>query len=120
MKTVFALFFTFGLITSSFAGDNILCKSANYVVSINDIVTDDSSVEAIGNYGINGVINDGADVEISQFYYTSNILSVSLRVDGNFNKFELTATKKGNGYSGKIFTGKTVQNVECTKKYLQF
>lgn len=117
MKTIIGLFFSFGLLSSAFAGDNIICKSANYEVSIKNIVIDDSSIVAKGNYVTNGVISDGADVEIGQFYFTTNILSVSLRVDGKFNKFEVSATKNGNGYSGKLFTGKTVQNVVCTKNF---
>ena len=97
---------------SAFATTTVNCKSANYIVTVSDI-----EEFSFANYGINGKMNEGADVEIENSYVSGNILAFSLKVDGQSKKFEVAATKTGaSTYSGKIFTGKSVQTATCTRK----
>jgi hypothetical protein len=87
------------------------CKSANYQVFLEKV-----DGKLIANYGINDWINDGADVTIEELYASKNIITLSLNVDGQAKKFELTATrtKQQANYLGKLYTGKVMQIINCT------
>lgn len=97
--------------TSAFATTTLNCKSANYSIVVSDI-----EAFSFANYGINGVMNDGADVEVGKSYISQNVIALALTVDGQKSKFELSATKIApTKYEGKIFTGKLSQKVVCSR-----
>lgn len=97
---------------SAFATTTLSCKSANY-----EIIVADLEEFAFANYGINGVMNDGADVDVENSYVTDRIVAMALKVDGQSKKFELAVTKSSQGkYTGRIFTGKSAQNAICLRK----
>ena len=97
---------------SAFATTTVECKSVNYSVVVSDI-----EEFSFANYGINGVMNDGADVEVSAQYVSDKVIAFGLTVDGQEAKFEVAATKAANGkYIGKILTGKSAQDAVCTRK----
>jgi len=110
--TVPALLMTVFASASSFATTTVTCKSANYTVKVADI-EDYSSA----NYGVNGVMNSGADVEMEEAYLSNRVMAFSLSVDGQPKKIEVSVIRSGEtSYSGKIFFGKkTMQNTVCTR-----
>lgn len=108
-----ALLMTLFASASSFATTTVTCKSANYTVIVADI-----EAYSFANYGVNGVMNDAADVEMESLYLSDRIMAFSLSVDGQPKKIEVSAIRSGpRSYSGKIFFGKkTVQNANCVRE----
>jgi hypothetical protein len=88
---------------------DFVCESANYRIGI---FKGDKGIEG-ANYAINGVVNEGADVEITQGYLSDRALAFQLRVDGQKNFFELIATRNGDVYTGSIYTKKFRQYLTC-------
>lgn len=113
MKKIILSFIILGSISASaFATTTLNCKSANYEITVADI-----EEFAFANYGINGVMNDGADVEVENSYVTDRVVAMALKVDGQSKKFELAVSKSSQGkYTGRIFTGKSAQDAKCTRK----
>jgi hypothetical protein len=115
MKKIFIGFLTLTSI-SAFAGTEITCKSAKYLVSI---MHNSSGRPVLANYAINGTMNDAADVEIERFYKSNRVLAAQLKVDGKSSKFELFLSKNSKGiYTGKIFAGKNTLEAKCIEKYV--
>lgn len=87
------------------------CKSAKYTVKVTDIAGDNP----VANYGINGKMNDGADVALGQVYLSDKVIALSLNVDGVMEKFEVAAVSINGAktFSGYILTGKTSQKAIC-------
>lgn len=112
MKTFMTSMMIFAaLSTSAFATTTLNCKSANYSIVVSDI-----EEFSFANYGVNGVMNDGADVEVGKSYISQNVVALALTVDGQKSKFELSVTKTApTKYEGKIFTGKISQKAICTR-----
>lgn len=100
------------LTTSAFATTTLNCKSASFMIQVSDL-----EEFSFANYGINGKMNEGADVEVGDQYVSDRIIALSLDVDGQESKFELSATKTGNGkYAGQIFSEKAAEAATCTRK----
>lgn len=77
---------------SAFATTTLDCKSSRFVIQV-------------------------ADVEVGEQYVSDKIIALSLDVDGQERKFELSVTKSGAGkYSGRIFSGKLAEAATCTRK----
>lgn len=111
MKKLMTTFLTL-VCSASFATTNLNCQSANFTVVVNNLEN-----TPVANYGINGAMNDGADVELEKSYLSKHIIALSLKVDGQPEKFEVSANRTSEGeYSGRLFTGKLVQQVECSRK----
>lgn len=97
----------------------VKCKSANYVVEVADI-----EAYPFANYGVNGWMNDAADVEMEESYLSERVLAFSLKIDGQPKKMEVAVTRtsanKKTGvvtYKGKIFSGaKSAQDAVCTRQ----
>lgn len=97
---------------SAFATTTLDCKSSSFVIQVADL-----EEFSFANYGINGKMNEGADVEVGEQYVSDKIIALSLDVDGQERKFELSVTKSGAGkYSGRIFSGKLAEAATCTRK----
>lgn len=112
MKTILLMIAVWILpMSTAFAESQLKCKSANYMVSI----TEDKEGNRSANYGINGVENDAADVEIEKSYISNRVIAAQLNVDGQSSKFEISVIKTGpSTFAGKIFQGKFAQNASCT------
>jgi hypothetical protein len=112
MKKLLSIFVLGLLTTSAFATTTLNCKSASFIIEVADI-----EEFSFANYGINGKMNDGADVEVGEQYLSDRIIALSLDVDEQERKFELSVTKTGNGkYAGQIFSGKSAEAATCTRK----
>ena len=110
-KTVTTFCVLCSLSTVSFA-TTVECLSANYTVVAKNIETTPDI-----NYGINKKMNTGADVSLDKYYISDRILALSLKVDGQPAKFEVSAVLGKSGqYKGLIYADKISQNIKCTKK----
>ncbi len=88
------------------------CKSAKYSVVVNQ-----NNGVLNANYGVNGRMNDGAEVILEDTYISDKIIALSLNIDNQPNKIELAVTKLSSGlFSGKLYFGKVMQSVKCTRK----
>lgn len=97
---------------SSFAATSLNCNSKSYTIVVNDLESNPTA-----NYGINGNMNDGADVEIGKMYLSDRIIALSLTVDGQVDKFEVSVTKARHGkYSGAIYSGNLPEILHCTRR----
>jgi len=111
MKKMIIGFLALASISSAFATTTHTCTSANYTVSIADI-----EEFPFANYGINGKMNEGADVEVDGLYVSDRVIAAALSVDGQKKKFEVSVSRTASGkFSGKIFTGKVSQDAKCTR-----
>ena len=112
MKNIITALLVFvAIIPVSFAATTLNCKSVDYVIIVNDL---DGS--PVANYGIDGIMNDGADVEIEKLYLSQNAIALSLKVDGQPCKFEMAVTRTGHEkYVGRIFMDNSVQELNCIR-----
>jgi hypothetical protein len=95
-------------VTFSFAGTTS-CRSKDYEILVYQ--------DGLANYSVRGRLNDGADVEVSNFYKTTNVLAIGLTVDGFQNRFEVSAARSAqNMFKGMLFFGSIRQSVTCESK----
>lgn len=95
---------------SSFASVDLTCKSTKYTIQVNDIGSENPSA----NYGIDGKMNDGADVTVGSVYFSDRVIALSLNVDGVLEKFEVSAVNaKARTFNGVILTGNQSQKAIC-------
>lgn len=112
MKRFLGAFCLMSLLCSASSATTIECQSATYTVVARNIeATPDV------NYGINKKMNTGADVSLDKSYISDRILALSLKVDGQPGKFEVSAVLGKSGqYKGLIYADKISQTIKCTKK----
>lgn len=105
--------------TSAFANklSSIVCFSENktvYIIKENGVFT-------YANYEIDGVLNDGADVNVEDgALITDKNLAISLSVDGQKNKIKIDVETRPSGfpnvYYGSMIFGKQTADSICVRK----
>jgi len=113
MKMILAAL-TLAFSLQSFALD-LHCDSATYNIVVKDV---EAGGKPIANYGINNYMNDAADVEIGDIYVSNRVIALSLTVDRQPGKFEVSASIAPNKkkFEGKIFSDKKAQAASCSIK----
>lgn len=91
------------------------CKSAHSFVQLSRTTKN----EFYANYGIvlgsSTSMNDGAEVDIEQFYLSDRYAAIELAVDGQASFFELNVSRQNTKYVGTIHSKLSKDEaVECT------